>query len=544
MNHNNRLINEWGVPLLLFLLFLAVSLPGVGWGAPALWNPDEMIWRVSSALRGELVFDVTEPDFNYPSLPKYVMYLIGTITYALGKSDFAFIVSARAFSAFLGGIGGMLIYSLARLAGGNKAVSLWAGLFYIASSVAAANSRFAHNDLYLQFFTILTVYFILKYQQTKLDYWTYAAFFSVGLATSCKYTGASLIFLPIIVYLIENRNRLLKHWLSMAVVLFLGGLMAYVGYGIGTPIAFVDPINYFPKILVVLQNLRSYGFNSGTSMGIYGQWAVLRSAVGDFEYFLFLGAFLWHAVRLLLWKAGKISLETAQAKAMTVFILALLIFDLPYLISINYIARYFIPFVPFLSVMSAAFLHDLLSLAKERKWNFVQPLLTIVVLAGMAYSALRLGSIALLFLNDARIPATEYIASIRGYQKSIEYTLYPPYIKKRQFHRAHNYPIYFVEWEGDTVPTGGRIEYNQAEKGLLERNTDYFVIDSFTYSRFYTDSICATTPGECSFFKDLIDGKIASFTRVKTFHYSLPPFLPPVTVSAVNPDILIFERVR
>ena len=32
------------IPLLLFVLFLAASLPGVNWGLPALWNPDELVW--------------------------------------------------------------------------------------------------------------------------------------------------------------------------------------------------------------------------------------------------------------------------------------------------------------------------------------------------------------------------------------------------------------------------------------------------------------------------------------------------------------------
>ncbi|MCK6584512.1 MAG: hypothetical protein L6Q49_15565, partial [Anaerolineales bacterium] len=105
-------------------------------------------------------------------------------------------------------------------------------------------------------------------------------------------------------------------------------------------------------------------------------------------------------------------------------------------------------------------------------------------------------------------------------------------------------PIYFIEWEGDEVPTGGRFEYNQAEKGLLERDTDYFVIDSFTYGRFYSDTICATTPRECDFFKRLIAGEVESFRLLKEFTYRLPPYLPQVTLTAVNPDILIFERVR
>ena len=95
---------EFLIPIFIFLFFLAVSLPGGSWGAPALWNPDELVWRVDMALNGNMVFDSTEPDFNYPSLPKYLMYAIGTLTYGLGRSSFAFIVAARAFSAFLGAI--------------------------------------------------------------------------------------------------------------------------------------------------------------------------------------------------------------------------------------------------------------------------------------------------------------------------------------------------------------------------------------------------------------------------------------------------------
>ena len=196
--------NEWLLPLFIFLLFMAVSLPGVSWGAPALWNPDELIWRVDSALRGEMVFDVSEPDFNYPSLPKYVMYAIGSLVYATGRSSFAFIVAARSFSCLLGAAAGVLIYYIARMIGANKRISTLAGLLYIASSVAAANGRFAHNDLYLQLFSILCVFFVIKYQYSHSMHWLYASFFSVGLAASSKYTGGSLILLPVVVYVLVN----------------------------------------------------------------------------------------------------------------------------------------------------------------------------------------------------------------------------------------------------------------------------------------------------------------------------------------------------
>lgn len=536
--------NEWVLPLFIFLLFLAVSLPGVSWGAPALWNPDELIWRVDSALRGEMIFDVTEPDFNYPSLPKYVMYAIGSLVYATGRSSFAFIVAARSFSCLFGALAGVLTYSIARMIGANKRISTLAGILYVTSGVAAANGRFAHNDLYLQFFSTLCIFFIIKYQYARSMYSLYASFFCVGLAASSKYTGGSLIFLPVAVYVVANWAEIRSRWLLMIGNLFLGGVISLLGYGLGTPKALFAPVYYFSNVIPALRNYPQYGFNSGSPIGLFGQWAVFEGAVGIFVYYVFILAFLWFTMRLALWKMGRASLESRMARGVGILISAVLIFDLPFVISINYIGRYFIPFVPFLAILAAFFIDEIINLAKRWNWSFVQPVMVILLVIGISYSLLRLVSIALLFENDARIPAGEYIATIRGYQKSMEYTLYPPLINKRQFERAHNYPIYFVKYPTDVVPTGGRYEYNQGEEGLLARDTDYLVVDTLTYSRFYTESICETNPVECNFFKKLLAGKSDNYRLLKEFTYRLPPYLPQVSLSAVNPEIRIYERVR
>ena len=73
---------------------------------------------------------------------------------------------------------------------------------------------------------------------------------------------------------------------------------------------------------------------------------------------------------------------------------------------------------------------------------------------------------------------------------------------------------------------------------------DYLVIDTLTYSRLYNDSICGTNPVECDFFKRLIAGEISSFRLVEEFNYSLPPYLPEISIAAVNPEVRIYERVR
>jgi hypothetical protein len=535
---------EFLLPLFIFILFLGASLPGIEWGAPALWNPDELVWRVNNALRGELIFDETEPDWNYPSLPKYVMYAIGWLVKSTGRSEFAIIVSLRMFSAFLGALSGVLIYYLARNIGANKSVSLLAGIFYIVSGIAAENGRLAHNDLYLQLFSVLCVFFVIKYQQTKKLAWLFASFFSVGLAASSKFTGGSFILLPICVFIIEQWGPIRSRLLNIFLTLLKGGFVSFLGYALGTPKALFSPVYYFTNVFVALRNYPQYGFNSGAPIGLFGQWGSFEDAVGIFAYYLFLFSLVWFLIRYMAWKFGIGQIEQNQAQAVFILMLAVLIFDLPFLMSINYIPRYFIPFVPFLSILAALMVYEIWTFSKQHQMKFIPPILVVILVVGVSYSTLRLVSIALLFMNDARIPATEYIATIRGYQKSIEYTLYPPDIEKRKFERAHNYPIYFVKYPSDVVPTGGRYEYNQGEQGLLERDTDYFVIDSYTYDRFFTESICVTNPVECDFFKRLLANEIETFRLIKKFNYTLPAYLPRVSVTAVNPDMLMFERIR
>jgi len=536
--------NEALVPVFIFLLFLAVTIPGVNWGVPALWNPDELVWRVDSALRGELIFDETEPDFNYPSLPKYVMYGVGRVVYGMGYSRSIFFISARLVSALLGAISGVLVYSLARTISANVLTSALAGLLYISSGIASANARFAHNDLYLQFFSILCVYFAIKYQFTKTKLWIYGSFFAVGLAASSKYTGGSLLLLPLFVLVVMNWVDLRKNWLQSFVLLLIGGILSFAGYVVGTPKA-IYFWEYFKNVIPALQRFSLYGKNSGVPIGLYGQWAVFVRAVGIFVYYLFIVCFIWFAVKLILWRFGRTKLDEKQAQAIIILGMAIIIFDLPFLVSVNYVTRFFIPFVPFLSILGALFVNEIIDLTKNKGWSFVTVIVTALLVVGFSYSTLRLVSTALLFINDARIPASEYIASIRGYKNTIEYTLYPPIVNKKQFYgAARNYPIYFLKYPNEVMPTGGKVKYNQGEQGLIEREVDYLVVDTFTYSRFYNDSICKTNPVECDFFKRLLAGDVTTFRLVKEFTYSLPSYLPNVSVLTVNPEIRIYERVR
>jgi hypothetical protein len=148
----------------------------------------------------------------------------------------------------------------------------------------------------------------------------------------------------------------------------------------------------------------------------------------------------------------------------------------------------------------------------------------------------------LLFANDARTPAGEFIETLEP-DSILEYTLYPPAIPENHFDRTRNYPIYTIKYPGETVPTNKAYEYNRGEAGLYERNVDYLVVDSFTYIRFDDEYTCQTNPVECEFFRKLLAGE-TDLRLLASFEYRLPPFLPQISLAAVNPDVKVYEIPR
>ena len=233
------------IPFALFVLFVAITVPGISWGTPSLWNPDELVWRALKALDGELKFDETEPDYNYPSLPKHVMFGIGWLVRELGGSRADMIVSARLISVVLGGLSVVLIYLLVKMVSENIYIRLLAAFLALSNTALAHNARFAHNDLYLLFFLTLALYALVRYRLGEQRGWLYLAFFSVGCAASSKYTGASFLLIVLCVFLIVNWNRLNKDWLRTAETLFIASVLTVAGYVIGTPKSLLWMAFYF-----------------------------------------------------------------------------------------------------------------------------------------------------------------------------------------------------------------------------------------------------------------------------------------------------------
>jgi hypothetical protein len=277
-------------------------------------------------------------------------------------------------------------------------------------------------------------------------------------------------------------------------------------------------------------------------IGFYGQWDTFRAAVGTWAYYLFLIALLWFVAKLILWKLKKVEEKEPRGKIIFTLLASIFIFDLPFWFSYNYVPRFFLPFLPMFAVLAGLFVEDAVSFVKQRGLAFAAPVINIAVILVIVISFLNVLSVTLLFANDARTPAGKFIATLKP-DTVLEYTLYPPSIPENHFAKTRNYPIYLIKYPGETVPTNKAYQYNQGEAGLYERKVDYFVADSFTYARFSDPYTCETNPVECEFFNKLIAGE-TSLRLLASFDYSLPPYLPQISLAAVNPDIKIYEVPR
>jgi hypothetical protein len=419
---------------------------------------------------------------------------------------------------------------------------LLAAFFALSNVALAHNARFAHNDLYLLFFITLSLYAIIQYRLTAHRLWLYLAFFSTGCAASSKYTGASFVVILLVIFLISNWKSMFKDRLRTGETLFIAAALTVAGFVVGTPKALFWMSFYFKRAVPAALRFASYGRGPDSLIGLYGQWATFRAAVGTAVYILFLIAFLWSAARLILSLTKRTQENRDRMDILLVLLVAIVLFDIPFLLSYNYVPRFFLPFLPMFAVLASLFIEDLVDLAKQRNYAVAVPFINIVVVLIILASFLQVASVALLFANDARTPAGKFLETLEP-NKILEYTLYPPPIPENHFDRTRNYPIYMIKYPGETVPTDKAFQYNQGETGLYERGVDYLVVDSFTYARFDDEFICQTNPVECEFFRRLLAGE-TDLRLLASFEYHLPPFLPQASLSAVNPDVKVYEIPR
>lgn len=532
---------EWMIPLGLFILFLAFTLPGISWGAPSVWHPDEIVVRSIKALHGEWKF--SEINFNYPDLPQYVMYYLGKAILALGYSNTEILIASRVLSAVVAGATIPLTYMIVRRAGGSVVLAGLSGLLLLSVSELSFNGRFAHNDTYTVFFLTLSMLCMVTYVTKDRRGWLYASFVAVGMAASSKYTGIGLIPALVLIYILIQFRNLKKDWFTIGETLFISGALAFLGFALGTPKALTWMAYFFKRVFTALEWQATWGQREDSVRGLVGQFPMMQGTLGSALYILFIAAVIWACyIVIRAWRRKELT-RTSQAGFFGILLLGIFFLDLPIMISYNYQPRYVLTFMPMLAILAAHFVSEVYARIKQFGKPMYTTAVVIIVGAIVLYSFARMVSIALLFINDARVPATEFMKTLRP-GTSLEHTNYPPSYDGEFFEREHNYPLHIQMGATDAPPTDKPYEFNQAEEGLLDRGTDYLIVDSFTASRFDDPHVCEQLPNECEFFKQLETGKTAHYRLIAEFSYALPWYLPQVQVAIANPEIRVYERIK
>jgi hypothetical protein len=424
--------------------------------------------------------------------------------------------------------------------GYNVYVAGTSGLLVLVNSEMIHNGHFAHNDTFVTFFSTLTILFLVLYKTKGQRGWLYATFYSAGLAISSKYSAVTLFVLPILVYIWMARGSLTKRPLRILETLFIGSALTYLGYATGTPKALTWMAYYMKRLIPALIYNSNYGVLPDTAKGIIGQYAVVLSSIGLPLFLIFALALSWTVYKIFVnWKSGDLKDESNRI----LLLLAILVIDLPIAVSYNYPIRFFLPLMPLLAILGALFVHDMYMLARTKASPLYPRLIGISLALVVLLSLARVVGVMLLFVHDSRIPASAFVASLPA-GTSLEYTFYPPTIPPDHFEREHNYPMFFQKSPDQALPTNKNYLFNAGESGLDDRLTDYLVVDNFTADKLNDPYVCQSMQVECDFFKQLETGQSRHYKLLAEFSYSLPPYLPPLKISFVNPEIRIYERIK
>jgi hypothetical protein len=343
--------------------------------------------------------------------------------------------------------------------------------------------------------------------------------------------------------LFSQRKNFRSNLFSIAETVFIGAVITFLGYAAGTPKALFSMTFYFKRVFAALQWQINYGNVPGSVRGIVGQYQVLLNGLGIVIFLLFAIGFLWACYQIVQALRNKTMQRDSQAGRFSILLLALFALDLPMMTSYNYQFRYFLTILPVLAVFAGFFVEWIYRRAIQSQRSIYPNF----VLGGVALIALfsfaRLTSVALLFVNDSRKPAREFLQTLPA-GTSLEDTSYAPDVPRDHFEREFNYPIYFIRNSNDQVPVNKKYKFNDGEAGLDDRKTDYLVTDSFTANKFNDPYTCSIMQVECNFFKQLATGQSAHYKLIAEFSYHLPAFLPQISLEYVNPTIRIYERTR
>jgi hypothetical protein len=252
-----RLNRETVVLGVVCLLALALRLFALGYGLPAVFNPDEI-----PILNRALAFAKGDPNphnFLYPSLYFYTLFLWESAYFLVGRAFGVFdslgafqqeffrdpsrlILAGRALSAVCGTATVAALYYFGRRLY-DRGTGLAAAAFLAVAPIAVRDAHYIKLDVPVTLVVVLAHVVLARIvvdaaAAARVKTWLLAGFLA-GLAISTHYYVA-FIAVPLVVVAVADLGRS-GRWQESARLLSAAGAAAAAGFFVGTPFLLFEP---------------------------------------------------------------------------------------------------------------------------------------------------------------------------------------------------------------------------------------------------------------------------------------------------------------
>jgi hypothetical protein len=534
--------------LLSLLLGLIFSVYGIHWGRVEDWNSDQMAFRPIFQ-EGKLPF--TPDTFYKPPFHTYFNFALSEVPfYAIRKvlhlsreSIFPLMLLwSRMLVVFLfmGSI--YLVFKITQRFFGLFAARVITIVFSTSAGFIAF-SHFLTVDIPVMFWMLVAFYFAQNvFLGGAVGDYTLAGFFT-GIATATKYNGLG-VGIAIVTAHALSINHLTWSKILIDKKLILGLFMVAIGFFVGNPFAILD---YSRFVSDFMYNNLVTPIYSG-EVGGHGYWVFLlriQEIIGLPSFLIFSTAFLF-AFYVLFATRG----PTTEKRALLLLLSVLLLYYIKIGSFPRLPARFVMPVVPFMLIMSGPF------------WCRVQSmriLLKGIMIALIGYNLISSYSVGRRFLGDPRMMAQVWVKDNIPNHSSIELSSYTPDWNRLPGVTLEEKQMPVIYGRGRLLgplikdnPWGGDLlaeikKENEEEKWysrveLMNRQPDYIAIDSLYYDRFMNDKVGDLYPSIKQFFEALLKQEYPYRIVFDQESAPVPVWIYPQEIDFLKNRITIFQR--
>ena len=476
-----RFFSDRNFQVLLGITFLGflVRVWGIDWGLPEVFEeatPMRKAWGFWGWENG--TFDLNPHFFNYPAFYFYIQFFVQILYYLFGLltglysslADFrihfeqdpsTIVILSRFTTTVFGTITLIVAFVLGKRMWGER-VGLLAAFFLAFNTLHVIYSKRISVDVPLTFLILCGfVYILMIYERSRRRDYLLAGLFT-GLATATKYTGAFLLIPLIVAHFLseEKHKKRIIHYIfdgKIVIGVFLAGLFFFIV----SPFCLLDFNSFWEDFSFERAHMSVGHFGSegvGFSWFDYLVTSFRRSMGLPLQFLALFGvlyALYRHERRDLLF----------------------LCFPLLYFLVVGSWSmrtdRYLLPMIPFLLILAARFLYDVIQSIRlkqsVKEILFITGAVLLIVHPGIQIASLQ----SQYTRPDTRTLAKSWIEENVPQQSLIALEQYGPVLDTERYGSVE-IPLYSVEPEY-TVPFYDLRWFD---------TFDYIVVSSLVYDRY------------------------------------------------------------